>query len=92
MDGYIRLGWMVLGNETTQSVGLITVCCQSHLTDQNGNPLNGPLRGFDAKRYSIAADRLSNGMVAVLVVDRVGQLKIVPIVGCVSAPAPAPGS
>lgn len=29
----------------------------------------------------LPADRLPNGMVAVLVVDRVGQLKMVPIVG-----------
>jgi hypothetical protein len=36
---------------------------------------------FDGKRYSIAADRLPNGELAVLVVDTVGRLEMVPIVG-----------
>jgi hypothetical protein len=81
-NGWLYQAWVDGTGQWNNPVGRpITVCCQSHHTDQNGKPLSGPFRGFDAKRYSIAADRLPNGMVAVLVVDGVGQLKMVPIVG-----------
>jgi hypothetical protein len=81
-NGWLYQAWVDGVGEWNKPVGRpIYVCCQSHLTDQNGNPLSGPFRGFDAKRYSIAADRLPNGMLAVLVVDSVGQLKMVPIIG-----------
>jgi hypothetical protein len=81
-NGWLYQAWVDGTGQWNNPVGRpIYVCCQSHYTDQNGNPLSGPFRGFDAKRYSIAADRLPNGMLAVLVVDAVGQLKMVPIVG-----------
>jgi hypothetical protein len=70
--------WVDGVGEWNKPVGRpIRVCCQS-ATDSSGKVM-GPYRGFDETRYSIAADRLPNGMLAVLLVDMVGELKMVPI-------------
>jgi hypothetical protein len=77
VNGWLYQAWVDGTRQWNDPVGRpIFVCCQSHY-----DSTSGPYRGFDSKRYSIAADRLPNGMVAVLVVDIVGQLKMVPIVG-----------
>lgn len=54
-NGWLYQAWVDGTGQWNNPVGRpIYVCCQSHYTDQNGNQISGPYRGFDAKRYSIA--------------------------------------
>lgn len=77
VNGWLYQAWVDGTRQWNDPVGRpIFVCCESHY-----GRTSGPYTGFDAKRYSIAADRLPNGMVGVLLVDSVGQLKMVPILG-----------
>jgi hypothetical protein len=75
-NGWLYQAWV---DGTGKWNNPVWVCCSN--TDSSGQSVQGPYRGFDPKRYSIAADRLPNGMLAVLVVDTVGQLNMVPIPG-----------
>jgi hypothetical protein len=81
-NGWIYQAWVDGTGQWNKPAGRpIFVCCQSHYTDQFGDQRSGPYMGFDGNRYSIAAHKLPNGMLAVLIVDVVGELKMVPIVG-----------
>ena len=80
-NGWLYQAWVDGTGEWNKPVGRpIWVCCQSHYSDQ-GNQRSGPYRGFDGDHYSITAHKLPNGMLAVLIVDTVGELKMVPIIG-----------
>jgi hypothetical protein len=79
-NGWVYQAWVDGVGEWNKPVGRpIWVCCQSHYS--SGEPRRGPYVGFDGNHYSIAAHMLPNGMLAVLIVDVVGELKMVPIVG-----------
>jgi hypothetical protein len=81
-NGWLYQAWVDGTGQWNQPANRpIYVCCQSHYTDQFGERVREPNRGFDGKRDNIAAHKLPNGMLAVLIVDRVGELKMVPITG-----------
>jgi hypothetical protein len=80
-NGWVYQAWVDGIGEWNKPVGRpIWVCCQSHYASA-GETSRGPWEGFDGKHYSIAAHRVPNGMLAVLIIDAVGRLKMVPIVG-----------
>jgi hypothetical protein len=81
-NGWVYQAWVDGTGEWNKPVGRpIWVCCQSHYTGQFGEQRRGPWEGFDGKHYNIAAHMLPNVALAVLIVDAVGELKMVPIVG-----------
>ena len=76
-NGWLYQAWVDgTGQWNTPGNRPIWVCCQSHYGERRG-----PYSGFDGNGYSIAAHKLPNGMLAVLIVDVVGEQKMVPIVG-----------
>ena len=76
-NGWVYQAWVDGTGQWNKPVGRpIWVCCQSHYGERTG-----PYSGFDGNRDSIAVHKLPNGMLAVLIVDTVGELKMVPIVG-----------
>ncbi len=80
-NGWLYQAWVDGTGEWNKPVGRpIWVCCQSHYDRERG-----PWVGFDGEHYGIAAYILPNSRLAVLIVDAVGELKMVPIVGLCNA-------
>ena len=84
-NGWLYQAWVDGTGQWNKPVGRpVWICCQSHYTDQSGKQTSR-WEGFNGNHYNIAAHKLPNGMLAVLIVDAVGELKMIPVVGLCNA-------